>query len=137
AQCQVVDAWDAHRSRFRVEARCEVAEGVDAPADLVLCLEDDRLVALTGKLERGDEAGDSASDDDDALGQLRPSLQALGRDAQGGVGEAATGQRTWLAGFGQLIWRFGRRGRGVSLGGVSLGRAVGHDGRPPADWDGA
>src|SRR5207244_561142 len=99
----------------------------------------------------------AAADDDDALGQLWPSLQAFVRDAQGGVGEGATGQRTWLAGFGQLIWRFGRRGRGVSLGGVSLGgislggislggvslggvslgRAVGHDGRPPADWDGA
>src|SRR5207248_11600872 len=92
---------------------------------------------LTGKLERRDEPRDAAADDDDALGELRPSLQAFVRDAQGGVGERAAGKRTWLAGFGELIWRFGRRGRGVSLGGVSLGRAVGHDGRPPADWDGA
>ncbi len=50
-QRQVVDARDAHRAGLGVQARSEVADGVDAAADTVLCLEDERLVALPPELE--------------------------------------------------------------------------------------
>ena len=76
-QRQVVDARDAHRARLGVQPGREVADRLDAAADAVLRLEDQRLVALPLELERGDQTGDAAADDDHPLARLRQRFQTL------------------------------------------------------------
>jgi hypothetical protein len=82
-QREVVDARDPHRARLCVQPWREVANRADAPADAMLRLEHQRLVALAAQLERGHETGDAATDDDHALGCLGARIQPLLRRLQG------------------------------------------------------
>ena len=86
AQREVVGARDAHAARLGVEPGRERAQRVDPPADAALCLEDGDLVALPLQLERRDEPRQPGPDDDDALGPVRPPVEALaGRLEQLGI----------------------------------------------------
>ena len=77
AERQVVDARDPHRARLGVQPGRERAERVDATADAVLGLEDDRVVARSGQLVPRDEAGHPGADDDHPLGGLLPALETV------------------------------------------------------------
>ena len=81
----------------------------------MLRLEDDGLVPLAEQLERRDEAGDPAADDDDPLGGLRSVLEPFFGRAEGRLVQGAAGERAGLAGFGfvQLSGGFRRDGHGV------------------------
>ena len=74
---QVVDARDPHRARLGVEAGRERAKRVDAPANTVLGLEDERIVARSRQLVARDEAGHPGTDDDDPRGGLVASLEGI------------------------------------------------------------
>jgi hypothetical protein len=78
AERQVVNPRDPHRPGLGVQARRELAERVDPPADAVLGLEDQRVVPRAGELVAGDEAGHPGADDDDPLaGLLRTTFEAV------------------------------------------------------------
>ena len=77
AERQVVDARDAHRAGLGVQARRELAERVDAAADAVLGLQDQRVVARPRELVAGDEAGHAGADDDHPLAGLVAALEPV------------------------------------------------------------
>ena len=74
-----MDAGNAHRPGLGVQAGGERTQRQQPPADPVLRLQDDRVVALLGELERRDQAGDPGADDDDALARPSARLQAGGQ----------------------------------------------------------
>ena len=115
---QVVDARDPHRAGLGVQPGRERAERVHAATDPVLGLEDDRIVALAGQLEGGDEAGHPGADDDDPLGRSRPRLEALGRRRER-LRSDRLGRRLGLGRRKLRRELLGIRG-GVSLGHVAV-----------------
>ncbi len=101
-QRQVVHARDAHRAGLGVQPRREVADRLDAAADAMLCLEDERLVALPLELEGGDQAGDAAAQDEHPLARLRSRLETLGRGGDDLIADRRRGVWVWLLGRGLL-----------------------------------
>ena len=102
-QRQVVDARDAHGAGLGVQARREVAQRVDPPADAMLRLQHEHVVALPAQFEGRDQAGDAGADDDHALALPRLIHQPfLGHQQQAG--------RRPRRGFGRWLAAFDRRG---------------------------
>jgi hypothetical protein len=77
-----VDARDAHRPGLGVEPRREAAQGVHPSADPALRLEDQWIVALSSKLEGGNQAGHAGADDDHSLSLALATLEAVAGDRE-------------------------------------------------------
>jgi hypothetical protein len=97
-----VDTRDAHRAGFGIQARREGAQGVDTTADTVLRLEDDRVVALPGELEGGNQAGHPCADDDHPLAASLGRLQTMAGDREDFRGHWHVGRRWLLFGIGRV-----------------------------------